>query len=441
MSVAESTEILRPITQFGCAHACSGVTSRVARAAVAGTDRRRRSAGCGARRAAHRPRVCPAAGTGKSRCVRCRSAGAWRRTLRGRHAAARRPSRALPCSPAARACRRAPRRNVDSQSGGADDRGHHVLTLPAARRLRAAPLPDEDARGDAGRAQTLASARRSGRRPRAPRGPAALDDLLGQLRGALVRGERDDAEAIRVARDHVERALADRAGRAEHRDAVMRRSWTPSMRRPSSSTGAARRDAVDAIHYAAVAGKQRAAILHAGVALEQAFEQVAHHREAPPRSAQRPGTEQREIAHAEPPAAGQRDHARSRPAPPMHAFPRLARADTRRQLLAAAAPADKYAPMSAAQTSINANSSQLARRPAVAATSAAPSTPAVPPARRRQRRPAMYTRARREHRPSPGRPPTTASAMLSSDPARRLLCAPRHSNSIATTHTSPARMQ
>ena len=44
--VAESTEILRPITQFGCAHASSGVTPASSPARVSGTGRPRRSARC-----------------------------------------------------------------------------------------------------------------------------------------------------------------------------------------------------------------------------------------------------------------------------------------------------------------------------------------------------------------------------------------------------------
>ena len=40
--VAESTEILRPITQFGCAQACSGVTCASRSSAACGTGRRRR---------------------------------------------------------------------------------------------------------------------------------------------------------------------------------------------------------------------------------------------------------------------------------------------------------------------------------------------------------------------------------------------------------------
>ena len=85
--VAESTEILRPMLQFGCAQACSGDTSRM-RSTVPGA---KRAARCGEQDATHagalqrgrRRSRAPAAGTGRRRCARCRSAGPWPRP-RGR---------------------------------------------------------------------------------------------------------------------------------------------------------------------------------------------------------------------------------------------------------------------------------------------------------------------------------------------------------------------
>ena len=79
MSVAESTEILRPMTQFGCAQASSGVTCvERARGRV-----EERPAGSGEQdalhaRAARRRHARRAAGTGTPRCARCRWAAAWR---------------------------------------------------------------------------------------------------------------------------------------------------------------------------------------------------------------------------------------------------------------------------------------------------------------------------------------------------------------------------
>ena len=44
--------------------------------------------------------------------------------------------------------------------------------------------------------------------------------LLGELLDVAMRAERHDAETVRVARDDIERALADRAGGTQDRDAV-----------------------------------------------------------------------------------------------------------------------------------------------------------------------------------------------------------------------------
>src|SRR4029077_10423015 len=68
-------------------------------------------------------------------------------------------------------------------------------------------------------------------------GRAPGEHLLRELRGVGVGRDRHQAETIRVTREHLERALAHGAGRAEHGDADHR--TTPSSVSPSSSTGAA----------------------------------------------------------------------------------------------------------------------------------------------------------------------------------------------------------
>ena len=83
--VAESTEILRPITQLGCAHACVGRHVRQA-ARAARAERPARGGEQDAAHAARRRGRSPnrAAGTGRPRCARCRSAAASRRLARPR---------------------------------------------------------------------------------------------------------------------------------------------------------------------------------------------------------------------------------------------------------------------------------------------------------------------------------------------------------------------
>src|SRR5215831_12613233 len=62
-------------------------------------------------------------------------------------------------------------------------------------------------------------------------------DLPRELRGVAVGRDGDETKALRMAREHIERALADRASGTQYRDAdhVM----TPRSDRPRSSTGAA----------------------------------------------------------------------------------------------------------------------------------------------------------------------------------------------------------
>ena len=66
-------------------------------------------------------------------------------------------------------------------------------------------------------------------------GGAMTLDLREQRFVIRVRGERDDAEPIRVAAGDVERRLADRARRAEDREAL--HATIPSQPKPSASSG------------------------------------------------------------------------------------------------------------------------------------------------------------------------------------------------------------
>ena len=146
--VAESTVILRPMRQFGCAQASSGVTFA---SSASGRVRNgppeavsRIAAHAGARRIA---RVAAAAGTGRSRCARCRSAAASRRpsrtALHERGAADHQRFLVREQDALARA-RRGERRR---EAGGADDRGEHGVGARAASRPRQSPpSPASDAR-------------------------------------------------------------------------------------------------------------------------------------------------------------------------------------------------------------------------------------------------------------------------------------------------------
>ena len=107
----------------------------------------------------------------------------------------------------------------------------------------------------------------------------------------LSRRQHAGAQALGMARDHVQRDGADRAGGAEHGDLLHRLS--PSQASCRVRTPAGGEDAVDAVQHAAVAGDQVARVLGADVALEQALEQVADHRKA--HAEQRQNYEQRQF--------------------------------------------------------------------------------------------------------------------------------------------------
>ena len=120
ISVAESTESSDPSTiRVGdrLLRSDIGRDSRVRH----GTALRKRLVGC----AAPRPAPRSMAGTGRSHCVRCRlecfGAGVHARQLSKLPA-----STAIPCSPTAGACRRAPR-SRRRQSCGTDDRRDHRI--------------------------------------------------------------------------------------------------------------------------------------------------------------------------------------------------------------------------------------------------------------------------------------------------------------------------
>ena len=68
-------------------------------------------------------------------------------------------------------------------------------------------------------------------------------------------GQRDDLEAIGMARHDVERAGADRAGGAENGQALSRHC-SRSSSSISAASGSVGGQAVDAIEHAAMAGQQ-----------------------------------------------------------------------------------------------------------------------------------------------------------------------------------------
>src|SRR6185295_5079166 len=127
-----------------------------------------------------------------------------------------------------------------AQAGSADDRGHDVLRLGKRRGFNEPGFTGEDSRGHAGPCDAFPQLIDGGliREDRVVRLP--LDDLLRELRGALVRRERDDAETIRMTGQHIQRAFADGTRGTEHCHAD--HECTPGMRsmiRPSSRIGAA----------------------------------------------------------------------------------------------------------------------------------------------------------------------------------------------------------
>ena len=168
--------------------------------------------------------------------------------------------------------------------------GHHQDFL-VGERDRLAGLDRREhglERGGAGRGEQhdvhvgMRGDRRSGTSGAAPSAAPARDaraasvlrrPARAQARAALLAGrERRRRAAVRMRVDDGERALADRAGRAEDGDAASSRA---NRRRRQVVDGRGEQPAVDAIEDAAVAGDQVRRVLHAGAALEQRLEQIA----------------------------------------------------------------------------------------------------------------------------------------------------------------------
>src|SRR5579871_4372799 len=231
ISVAESTEILRPMTQRGWAQASSAVTA--ARRSL-GTRRN------GPPEAVSRIRRTPAARTPGRQALEDRVVLAVdRQELRaaGRHRLEQQApghdqrllvgeQHAL-AGPGGRERRGEPR--------AADDRRHHDACArprgrgrePALARLDPGPQPiGRERRREPPRAVEVGEHREVG-----PEAPALLGEGLPVAGGR----ERDHLEAPGVARDDVERAAPDAAGRAQDRDAG--HFSTPSQPRPSTKKG------------------------------------------------------------------------------------------------------------------------------------------------------------------------------------------------------------
>ena len=238
-SVAESIVILAPIVQVGWRRACAGVTA----ASSLGRRVEERAARRGQDQRARRPPSTRRRGTARSPSAPSRSAAArpagWRTGRRGRsrrraprqrrgRAASRggRRRRASPCWPSRRPCR--PR-----------------SAARTGRRLTTPPVADDDEVDVVAGRQRLEGVRRRRRVPCRAAGPArrapviAEGDRDGRRRAACsasspalrARRQGDDPEGVGMRGQDVDRLAADRAGRAEERDAARGRS--PASRRVS----------------------------------------------------------------------------------------------------------------------------------------------------------------------------------------------------------------
>ena len=217
--VAESTLILRPITQLGCAQASSGVTPREFRRAARSRNgppdavSRIRRTPAAARLAGDSP----AAGTGRSRCARCRS---------GSSVAPPSPTAAMNAAPPMTSASllasrmRLPARaaaSVGAQAGGADDGRQHGVGLRQRRdgahaRLAAEHPGWQSAAGERALEQRGRLGVEQRRQLRA--------DAAGTARQACRHCRARPApprQSGRVAGDDVERRVADRSGRAQQR--------------------------------------------------------------------------------------------------------------------------------------------------------------------------------------------------------------------------------
>ena len=284
ISVAESTEILRPICQRGCAQACSGVA-----AGHLGTRRaQERPAGS---REQHAPYALPAvrsriaAGTGRSRCARCRSGSAVHRSNAPPRAAAARRRPVIPCSPASTRLPVEAAASVEP-SPAAPTMAAITVSISAAardrleRRIANAP-PSSQRRQLADRLRVPAPPVR----PRARQPGTMADALLEQPLVIAGRRERHDSEPVGMTLRDVERRYPDAAGGAEDsRDAGSQHEscavQAEQEHRPC------RRQAVDAIEHAAVPRQQAAAVLETRASLEHAFDEIADHRDQRDRETQ-----------------------------------------------------------------------------------------------------------------------------------------------------------
>ena len=363
ISVAESTEILRPMTQFGCAQAWPRA-SRVASASRGGVAER--AAGGGQQHAPHarrRARPARAAGGRHWKIALCSlsigSSVAPDACTAASSSGPGHDQRFLVGEQQALAGARGGQRRA--QSGRADDRRHDAVAPPAARASSssaAAPastrvpgrLVAQQRACSSAAAASSASAAYRGRNCRHLRAPASPRCVCAASATTRKRS--------RMPREHVQRA----ARRLSRWSRVRRR---PIMARPraqsgrANSTGAAAGDAVDAIQHAAVPGKQRAAVLEAGEALEQALGQVADDRERHRAKAQRhERCSSGRPKPQRPPAIATSAPAACRRARPSQVLPGR---HLRRELARArSAGPRRYAPMSAAHTSSSANSTHCA---------------------------------------------------------------------------------
>ena len=158
-------------------------------------------------------------------------------------------------------------------------------------------------------------------------------DLLGEARDVLAGRERDDPQPIGMRVDDRQRALPDRAGRAEDRDAL--HQTLQVARRTRRTPAPANSQLSMRSRTPPWPGNQRRRVLDAGAALQQRLEQVADDAERAMPRRPAPAAE-----HAAPPGNTQappNDHRRA--SPNTHAadraFDGLLRADRRRQRLAA----------------------------------------------------------------------------------------------------------
>ena len=151
----------------------------------------------------------------------------------------------------------------------------------------------DDARRRLARAQLAFELRRRGavgeRGVRNRETPA----LVRQLLDVAIRAERDDAEPIRMPRDHVERGLAHRTGGTEDGNAdarIVRHAITSMPMSANTSAGAAAVTLSMRSSMPPCPGNNAAAVLEAGRALQHALREIADDGDRGDRDAGRPRT-------------------------------------------------------------------------------------------------------------------------------------------------------